>query len=131
MNDMTPDAFRALLQRGRLTGAAAARLAGVNPRTVRRWIGGESEIPYSAWRIIETHVEKAEIVAEADYATWAKLAALDERIWRLRGILTIKEQGYARLERDLDEAREALAETKRQLMTLLEQREELTCAPPC
>ena len=29
-----------------------ARLLGVSDRTVRRWIGGDSAIPYAAWALL-------------------------------------------------------------------------------
>lgn len=36
-----------------LTGSQVAALVGVNSsRTVRKWTGGEREIPYSAWRLL-------------------------------------------------------------------------------
>ena len=73
----TPADLRALLRRGKLTGSAAASIAGVNPRTIRRWISGDSDIPYSAWRLIQTHVEQREMIEEAtaDHAAW--MAAMD------------------------------------------------------
>jgi len=38
-----------------LTGSVVGQLLGVDPRTVRKWIGGEREIPYSAWRLLLLH----------------------------------------------------------------------------
>ena len=32
-------------------GNRIAKMLDVNPRTVRKWIGGESKITYSAWRL--------------------------------------------------------------------------------
>lgn len=32
-------------------GARLANMLDVSPRTVRKWIGGESKITYSAWRL--------------------------------------------------------------------------------
>ncbi len=38
---------------GNLTGGAAAKLLGLRePRTIRRWTGGTTPIPYSAWAIL-------------------------------------------------------------------------------
>lgn len=42
---MTPADLRAALDRLGLPQQAAARLWGVNPRTVRRWVAGEQDIP--------------------------------------------------------------------------------------
>lgn len=131
----TPTEFRALLRRGNLTGSAAASIAGVNPRTVRRWIGGDSEIPYSAWSLISSHVEQNEMVAEAtaDHAAWiaemdadtadkSPIAAMNERIWTLKGIQTMQHQRVCNLEDDLAEARLELAETTQTLNGLLADR---------
>lgn len=46
------DEIRALLAIGKLTGAAAGDIVGVNGRTVRRWTSGEVPIPYSAWALL-------------------------------------------------------------------------------
>ena len=51
----TTDEIRAVLRMGNLTGSAAGRLLGVNGRTVRKWTGGESDMPYSAWRLLLIH----------------------------------------------------------------------------
>lgn len=48
----TKDEFRSVTQQLRLSGAEVGRLLGVHGRTVRKWIGGETEIPYSAWRLL-------------------------------------------------------------------------------
>ena len=48
----TPEEIRAALRAGGLTGARAGELVGVTGRTVRKWTGGEREIPYSAWRLL-------------------------------------------------------------------------------
>lgn len=122
------DEFRALLRRGNLTGSAAAAIAGVNPRTIRRWIGGDSEIPYSAWSLIQAHIEQEEIIAEAtaDHAAW--IAAMDtpqtiaERIATLRAIRDMQYQRACEMEDDLAAARRELAETNRALNTLLAER---------
>ncbi len=45
---MTPNQFRAALDRIDLTQVGAANLFGVNPRTVRDWIAGETRIPETA-----------------------------------------------------------------------------------
>ncbi len=131
----TPADLRAMLRRGNLTGKAAAAIAGVNPRTIRRWIGGDSEVPYSAWRLLEAYVEQEEMVAEAtaDHAAWeaaldadtaakAPLAALEERIWTLKGIQQVQHQRCCHLEDDLGEARRELAETSRTLNALCAER---------
>lgn len=53
----THDDVRAIAQRFSLSGAAVARLTGVLPRTVRKWmappdVANHSPIPYAAWRIL-------------------------------------------------------------------------------
>lgn len=140
---MTPTGsdLRALVKRGQLTGSAAARIAGVNARTFRRWIGGESVVPYSAYRVIEAHVEQAEMITdgEADHAAWiaemdadtasrAPLAVLDEQIWTLTGIQQMQRSNLARLESDVDTERAALAETTRRLSTLIAERDKVAKA---
>ncbi len=134
---MTPTGsdLRALLQRGKLTGSASARIAGVNARTLRRWIGGESAVPYSAYRVIEAHVEQQEMIAEgeADHAAWiaemdadtasrAPLAALDEQIWMLTGIQQMQQASLTRLEADIATERAALSETTKRLAALMAER---------
>lgn len=56
-----PEEIREALRRADLTGAVAGRLLGVDGRTIRKWTGGERDIPYSAWRLllIETGLAKA------------------------------------------------------------------------
>lgn len=49
---MTPDAFRALLERVGLSQVAAAKLLRVDGRTARRWASGEAPIPFTAWAIL-------------------------------------------------------------------------------
>lgn len=55
--------IRAITQRYELSGAAVARITGVVPRTVRKWLAppeaeNHSPMPYAAWRLllIETGV---------------------------------------------------------------------------
>lgn len=48
----TPNEVRALLRKAGWTGSQAARRAGVDGRTIRKWTGGERDIPYSAWRLL-------------------------------------------------------------------------------
>lgn len=48
----TPDDVRELLRSQGWTGSVAANIAGVHSRTVRKWTGGEREIPYAAWRLL-------------------------------------------------------------------------------
>ena len=45
--------IRSAMKMASLTGSAFANMVGVkNSRTVRRWTGGEVEIPYAAWAIL-------------------------------------------------------------------------------
>lgn len=48
----TPGEIRAALQAAGWTGEMCGRKLGINPRTVRRWIGGEVDIPYAAWSVL-------------------------------------------------------------------------------
>jgi hypothetical protein len=48
---------RAVTERCRLTGSALARLTGVTPRTVRKWLAppeveNHAPMPYAAWRLL-------------------------------------------------------------------------------
>ena len=56
--------FRALLRRGNLTGSAAAEIAGVSPRTIRRWVGGQAPVPHDAWVKIQAHIDQHAPAAE-------------------------------------------------------------------
>lgn len=47
--------FRTVTQTLGLSGAETGALLGVTSRAVRKWIGGESDIPYSAWRLLLLH----------------------------------------------------------------------------
>lgn len=49
---MTDAELRAVLGRLELSQMAAARLLGVDPRTMRRWVLGEREIPATAVRLL-------------------------------------------------------------------------------
>ena len=48
----TADEIRAVLKQAGLTGSMAGQLLGVDGRTIRKWTGGERDIPYSAWRLL-------------------------------------------------------------------------------
>jgi hypothetical protein len=52
----TPNQVREVLRLSGLTGSAAGVLVGVNSRTVRKWSGGETAIPYAAWRLLCQYV---------------------------------------------------------------------------
>lgn len=65
----TPDEIREAIKRGGLTGAAAGELLGVTGRTIRKWIGNERPIPYSAWRLLLIEVGIAD---EGSYARAAE-----------------------------------------------------------
>jgi DNA-binding transcriptional regulator YiaG len=49
---MDPDQIRALLARLGLTQGAAARLLGIDARTIRKWCGGERGMPEPARRLL-------------------------------------------------------------------------------
>lgn len=46
------DEVRKLLKFAELSGSEAGKLVGVNSRTVRKWVGGQSSIPYAAWALL-------------------------------------------------------------------------------
>ena len=48
----TPEEIRTALRNAELTGSMAGELLGVSGRTIRKWTGGEREMPYSAWRLL-------------------------------------------------------------------------------
>jgi hypothetical protein len=49
----TPDEIRWVMKMAGLSGKTASELVGIaNNRTVRRWTGGDSAIPYAAWAIL-------------------------------------------------------------------------------
>lgn len=48
----TPGEIRAALQAAGWTGEGCAKTLGINPRTARRWLGGEVDIPYAAWAVL-------------------------------------------------------------------------------
>jgi DNA-binding XRE family transcriptional regulator len=56
----SPEKLRALLKEKGLTGSQAAKIAGVNPRTIRKWVGGERGIPTAAWRLLNIHGKKSD-----------------------------------------------------------------------
>ena len=50
---MSPQQFRQVLRRLRLNQVQAATRLGVNPRTLRRWVAGDSRIPESVGLLVE------------------------------------------------------------------------------
>jgi DNA-binding transcriptional regulator YiaG len=51
---MSPQQFRRVLRRLRLSQIEAARRLVVNERTVRRWVAGDSRIPESVALLLHT-----------------------------------------------------------------------------
>lgn len=49
---MSPDEYRAAIERLGLSQVAAARLLGVDERTSRRWANGERDVPAPAVRFL-------------------------------------------------------------------------------
>ncbi len=49
---MAPSELRAAILRLCLTESGSARVLGVQPRTMRRWLAGEREIPEMAERML-------------------------------------------------------------------------------
>lgn len=55
---MTPAQYRDAIARLGLTQAAAGEFLGVDERTSRRWIAGESAIPESAAKLIRLLIRR-------------------------------------------------------------------------
>ncbi len=51
---MSPQQFRDTLRRLRLSQVEASRRLGVNERTVRRWVAGDSRIPESVALLLQS-----------------------------------------------------------------------------
>jgi DNA-binding XRE family transcriptional regulator len=47
-----PRKLRAVMKRHGLTGSEVANIVGVNSRTLRKWTGGERQMPDAAWRLL-------------------------------------------------------------------------------
>ncbi|MFU1520786.1 helix-turn-helix domain-containing protein [Vreelandella alkaliphila] len=47
-----PGEIRAALQVAGWTGERFAKAIGINARTVRRWLGGDVDIPYAVWAVL-------------------------------------------------------------------------------
>lgn len=62
----TPDAVRDRLAVLRLTQAEAARLIGVDARTVRKWLSGERGVPEPVWRLLSV-LDVPEVRARLEY----------------------------------------------------------------
>ena len=99
----SPAALRDLMRRGNLTGAAVARLTGVNGRTVRRWLSGDSAIPFAAYALLNARVERAGFLGDLRDMQQHRVRLL-ERI--------------AGLDAELAEARQELARTEKELAAL-------------
>lgn len=138
---IAPSELRDLLKRGHLTGSAAAKIACVNPRTLRRWIGGDSAIPYSAFRLIEAHVDQEAMIAEAraDHVAWvsvmdadtaakAPIFSLEERILTLKTIQRMQHNRCCQLEDELGMALAELADTSRKLNAICAERGKMEAA---
>lgn len=55
-----PEEIRTAISSLAMTGSEVGRLLGVTGRTIRKWTGGEREIPYAAWRLLLIEAELAE-----------------------------------------------------------------------
>ena len=56
----TVDEFRELLRITGLPGSAAGLLVGVSQKKIRKWAGGEGEVPYAVWRLLSIYAGLAE-----------------------------------------------------------------------
>lgn len=48
--------FRELLRVAELSASQAGQLVGVDGRKIRKWAGGEGEVPYAVWRLLSIYV---------------------------------------------------------------------------
>lgn len=80
-NFHSPDEVKALLRKYRITGSKAARITGVNPRTVRSWQAPTASpsfrpIPESSWKLLLLFTGELDVddwIAEIEAATARKL----------------------------------------------------------
>lgn len=52
--------FRELLRVADLSASQAGLLVGVDGRKIRKWAGGEGELPYAVWRLLSIYAGLAE-----------------------------------------------------------------------
>lgn len=73
MSAVTPQMLRDVAKAAGLTGAEASELIGCNPRTWRRWVGGESECPVAVYEWIRVvtgqHPEFSPAAVDPDTVT--------------------------------------------------------------
>ena len=50
---MTPAEFKARLKMLKVSQVRFSRVVGVDPRTVRRWVSGQTPVPYYAERMLQ------------------------------------------------------------------------------
>ena len=62
---MTPDEYRAAIEKLGLSQVAAAKLLGVDKRTSRRWANGEREMPAPAVRFLRYLIATGKSGAQA------------------------------------------------------------------
>lgn len=58
--------FRELLRVAGLSGSQAGLLVGVEQRRIRKWAGGEGDVPYAAWRLLSIYAGLADAPSHAD-----------------------------------------------------------------
>jgi len=51
----TVEEFRELLRVTGLSGSAAGLLVGVSQKKIRKWAGGEGDVPYAVWRLLSIY----------------------------------------------------------------------------
>jgi transcriptional regulator with XRE-family HTH domain len=101
----------AILERAGLTIQEAAELCGVSARTMSNWKAGKTRIPADSLALLEHAAAEMELESSppmSDEAQREVLGFIKQAI----------EKEVAGLESDLEDARQRLEETKRQLNTL-------------
>lgn len=58
--------FRELLRVAELSASQAGMLVGVDGRKIRKWAGGEGEVPYAVWRLLSIYVGLAAAPSQSD-----------------------------------------------------------------
>jgi len=65
----TVEEFRELLRVTGLPASAAGLLVGVSQKKIRKWAGGEGEVPYAVWRLLSIYAGLAKPSVRNDEIT--------------------------------------------------------------
>ncbi|TMU77521.1 XRE family transcriptional regulator [Pseudomonas fluorescens] len=65
----TVEEFRELLRVTGLPASAAGMLVGVSQKKIRKWAGGEGDVPYAVWRLLSIYAGLAKPSVRDDEIT--------------------------------------------------------------